>query len=156
MCSLITLDVMSDHGGEVMLWNPLHDGEGVRHRPVDGFLPPPACKMSGRRVSPIAGGRLSRPPNGVLGGRDRLTLQTAAGRREWLERELAREQAHAESEEGARDESDGEPIDGFDPELIGPNGRRAWLRQAHRHCLCAPSKAPSRESASARMALSRL
>jgi transposase len=59
-------------------------------------------------------------------------LQTAAGRREWLERELAREQPEAEPDERASEEIDGEPVDGFDPELIGPNGRRAWLREAHR------------------------
>jgi transposase len=58
-------------------------------------------------------------------------LQTEAGRREWLERELAREQAEAGVEEalaGERPESDDE----FDPEQIGPNGRRGWLREAHR------------------------
>jgi transposase len=59
-------------------------------------------------------------------------LQTAAGRREWLERELARERASAESGEVAGDEPEAEPADGFDPELIGPNGRRGWLREAHR------------------------
>jgi hypothetical protein len=59
-------------------------------------------------------------------------LQTPAGRREWLQRELARERIKDGSDEGAREESDGEPTDGFDPERIGPNGRRAWLREAHR------------------------
>jgi hypothetical protein len=59
-------------------------------------------------------------------------LQTAAGRRAWLERELAVEQTEDEPGEGTPDEPDGELSDGFDPELIGPNGRRAWLREAHR------------------------
>jgi hypothetical protein len=55
-------------------------------------------------------------------------LQTEAGRREWLARELARDQAENESGEGAG----GELSEGFDAERIGPNGRRAWLREAHR------------------------
>ncbi len=59
-------------------------------------------------------------------------LRTAAGRRAWLERQLAGEHAEDQSGEGTPDESDGEPTDGFDPERIGPNGRRAWLREAHR------------------------
>ena len=58
-------------------------------------------------------------------------LQTEAGRRQWLERELARERADAEVEEAPADESS-EPDGEFDPERIGPNGRRAWLREAHR------------------------
>ena len=59
-------------------------------------------------------------------------LQTAAGRREWLERELARdEQNDGESDpvECRGDELVGE----FDPERIGHAGRRGWLREAHRH-----------------------
>jgi transposase len=60
-------------------------------------------------------------------------LQTEAGRREWLERELAREpEEEDEDGEGGSEESGGEPGDGFDVELIGPNGRRGWLREAHR------------------------
>jgi hypothetical protein len=60
-------------------------------------------------------------------------LQTEAGRREWLERELARERAEAEvGERGSDESSSGEPTDGFDAERIGPKGRRAWLREAHR------------------------
>ncbi len=53
-------------------------------------------------------------------------LQTEAGRREWLERELARERSEADQtpEELA--------VDDFDAERIGPKGRRAWLREAHR------------------------
>jgi transposase len=54
-------------------------------------------------------------------------LQTEAGRRAWLERELGREQAAAEAAGDDRDQ-----IEGFDPEQIGPNGRRGWLREAHR------------------------
>ena len=59
-------------------------------------------------------------------------LQTEAGRREWLERELARERAEAEVGQGGSEEPGGEPTDGFDTERIGPNGRRGWLREAHR------------------------
>ena len=59
-------------------------------------------------------------------------LQTEAGRREWLERELAGEREEDEDGEDGSDESGGEPSDGFDVELIGPNGRRGWLREAHR------------------------
>jgi len=55
-------------------------------------------------------------------------LQTEAGRREWLARELAGDQA--ENELG--DSAAAELTDGFDAERIGPNGRRAWLREAHR------------------------
>jgi transposase len=55
-------------------------------------------------------------------------LQTAAGRREWLERELAREQTENELDDSAQ----AEPSEGFDPDQIGPNGRRGWLREAHR------------------------
>jgi transposase len=56
-------------------------------------------------------------------------LQTEAGRREWLERELAREQAEGESDLAEREEAAGE----FDSERIGRTGRRGWLREAHRH-----------------------
>jgi Transposase DDE domain/Transposase domain (DUF772) len=59
-------------------------------------------------------------------------LQTEAGRREWLERELARERSEPEGEDGSDVCCDGDPVDGFDVERIGPNGRRAWLREAHR------------------------
>ena len=58
-------------------------------------------------------------------------LQTEAGRREWLERELAREQAE-------RADNDPveccvvEPVEEFDPERIARTGRRGWLREAHR------------------------
>ena len=58
-------------------------------------------------------------------------LQTEAGRREWLERELARIQAETEVDQAPAGERP-EPDDEFDPERIGPNGRRAWLREAHR------------------------
>jgi transposase len=61
-----------------------------------------------------------------------VELQTAAGRREWLTRELAREQAELEEQEPSGEGCDGEAIDGFDVEQIGPNGRRGWLREAHR------------------------
>jgi hypothetical protein len=60
-------------------------------------------------------------------------LHTEAGRREWLERELAREQAEPEVDEARADER-AEPDDEFDPERIGPKGRRGWLREA-RHQL---------------------
>ena len=59
-------------------------------------------------------------------------LQTEAGRRQWLERELAREQSEPGGEHGSQECSDGDLVDGFDAERIGPNGRRAWLREAHR------------------------
>ena len=57
-------------------------------------------------------------------------LQTEAGRREWLERELAREQAEGENEPA---ECVAEAVWEFDPEAIGRTGRRGWLREAHRH-----------------------
>jgi transposase len=59
-------------------------------------------------------------------------LQTEAGRRAWLERELARELSEPEDQNGSEAGSGGDPIDGFDVERIGPNGRRGWLREAHR------------------------
>jgi transposase len=59
-------------------------------------------------------------------------LQSEAARREWLERELARERGEAGAGEGGSGGSGGEPTDGFDAERIGPNGRRGWLREAHR------------------------
>jgi transposase len=55
-------------------------------------------------------------------------LQTEAGRREWLERELAREQLESET-----DSADDEAVGEFDPERIGRTGRRGWLREAQRH-----------------------
>ena len=55
-------------------------------------------------------------------------LQTEAGRREWLERELARQ--HAEGDNVPTDE---DAAGEFDPERIGRTGRRGWLREAHRH-----------------------
>jgi transposase len=59
-------------------------------------------------------------------------LQTAAGRRAWLERELAREQQN--EGEGDPVECHGEqPAGEFDPGRIGQRGRRGWLREAHRH-----------------------
>ena len=57
-------------------------------------------------------------------------LQTEAGRREWLERELAREQAEGENDPA---ECVAEAVWEFDPEGIGRTGRRGWLREAHRH-----------------------
>jgi hypothetical protein len=59
-------------------------------------------------------------------------LQTAAGRRAWLERELARE--HAEAGEGQATEPPVEPLDGFDVERIvaRTQGREGWLREARR------------------------
>ncbi len=54
-------------------------------------------------------------------------LQTAEGRRAWLQRELARDQENDQTE--CRAEPDGE----FDPDRIGQKGRRGWLREAHRH-----------------------
>jgi transposase len=57
-------------------------------------------------------------------------LQTETGRREWLERELALEQADSENDPAEPvEETAGE----FDPERIGRTGRRGWLREAHRH-----------------------
>ncbi len=55
-------------------------------------------------------------------------LQTEAGRREWLERELASEQAERET-----DPTDEDVVGEFVPERIGRTGRRGWLREAHRH-----------------------
>jgi transposase len=54
-------------------------------------------------------------------------LQTAEGRRAWLQRELARDQEDGQTE--CRAGPDGE----FDPDRIGQKGRRGWLREAHRH-----------------------
>jgi transposase len=54
-------------------------------------------------------------------------LQTAEGRRAWLQRELARDQENDQT--GYRSEPEG----GFDPDRIGHKGRRGWLREAHRH-----------------------
>jgi transposase len=59
-------------------------------------------------------------------------VATDAGRREWLERELAREWSEPEGEDGSEGCCDGDPVHGFDVERIGPNGRRAWLRESHR------------------------
>jgi Transposase domain (DUF772) len=58
-------------------------------------------------------------------------LQTEAGRRAWLERELAREPSEPDRDDGS-DRGDGGPVAGFDAEQIGPDGRRGWLREAHR------------------------
>ncbi len=49
-----------------------------------------------------------------------------------LERELARDEEQDEDGEDGSEESGGDPSDSFDVELIGPNGRRGWLREAHR------------------------
>ena len=54
-------------------------------------------------------------------------LQTAEGRRAWLQRELARDQENDQTEWRA------EPEGEFDPDRIGQKGRRGWLREAHRH-----------------------
>ena len=63
-------------------------------------------------------------------------LQTEEGRREWLERELARERAErdANGEEPSVVDEPGEPVDGFDVERIvaRTQGREGWLREAHR------------------------
>jgi hypothetical protein len=60
-------------------------------------------------------------------------LRTEAGRREWLARELEQDEDEQEEEgEDGSDVSGDEPSVGFDAELIGPNGRRGWLREAHR------------------------
>jgi hypothetical protein len=62
-------------------------------------------------------------------------LQTEAGRREWLERELAREQAAAgDGEEPPKEEVAEDPLGGFDVERIVARvqGREGWLREARR------------------------
>jgi transposase len=63
-------------------------------------------------------------------------LQTEAARREWLERELARERAErdASGEEPPVADAPGEAMDGFDVERIvaRTQGREGWLREAHR------------------------
>jgi hypothetical protein len=57
-------------------------------------------------------------------------LRTAAGRRAWLERELAREEA--EGQDNGPQDLHAEDLTGdFDAELIGGRGRRGWLREAH-------------------------
>jgi transposase len=60
-------------------------------------------------------------------------LQTAAGRRAWLEREMARERAAETGEEEAGELSP-DPLDGFDVERIvaRTQGREGWLREARR------------------------
>jgi transposase len=58
-------------------------------------------------------------------------LQTVPGRREWLERELAREQSEAGESDPADARVD-EAVGEFDPDRIGRTGRRGWLREAHR------------------------
>jgi transposase len=58
-------------------------------------------------------------------------LQTEAARREWLTQELGRE-PESDGGDGPDDPCGGEPTGGFDAERIGPNGRRGWLREAHR------------------------
>jgi transposase len=58
-------------------------------------------------------------------------LQTEAGRREWLEREFARERAERSDNDRAGC-CVAEPVEEFDPERIGRTGRRGWLREAHR------------------------
>jgi transposase len=55
-------------------------------------------------------------------------LQTEAGRRAWLARELERDQV--ENEPG--NDAPAETAEVFDAERIGPKGRRGWLREAHR------------------------
>ena len=59
-------------------------------------------------------------------------LQTAAGRRAWLERELARSERDGGENDPVECRGD-EPAGEFDPERIGRRGRRGWLREAHRH-----------------------
>lgn len=59
-------------------------------------------------------------------------LQTAAGRRAWLERELARDEQNEGENDPVECRGD-EPAGEFDPERIGRRGRRGWLREAHRH-----------------------
>jgi transposase len=56
-------------------------------------------------------------------------LRTAAGRRAWLERELAREEA--EEPDSPEEPCVKELAGDFDAELIGGRGRRGWLREAH-------------------------
>jgi hypothetical protein len=62
-------------------------------------------------------------------------LQSEAGRREWLERELAREQpAVGDGEDTAEGKVAVDPLDGFDVERIvaRTQGREGWLREARR------------------------
>ena len=65
-------------------------------------------------------------------------LQTEAGRREWLTRELEREPCEDDrptgEENGPEEQSAGEPMDGFDVEriLARTQGRVGWLREARR------------------------
>jgi transposase len=61
-------------------------------------------------------------------------LQTEAGRREWLARELTRERHETPEENGPEEQSTGEPMDGFDVEriLARTQGRVGWLREARR------------------------
>ena len=65
-------------------------------------------------------------------------LQTEAGRREWLTRELEREHRDDDQptseENGPEEQSASEPMDGFDVEriLARTQGRVGWLREARR------------------------
>ena len=87
-------------------------------------------------------------------------LATEAGRREWLVRQLEPEPDPA-GEEESEEQSEGDepdPGEGFDAERIGPNGRRGWLRDAHRqleerrweNALPVPRSRPGRLRMSAR------
>jgi transposase len=62
-------------------------------------------------------------------------LQTAVGRRAWLERELALERAEAPAEESDSGEAAGDPLAGFDVERImaRTQGREGWMREARRN-----------------------
>ncbi len=65
----------------------------------------------------------------------RAELRTEAGRGEWLERELTREQPTAGDSEDTRDEEAAEdPLEEFDVERIVARmqGREGWLREARR------------------------
>jgi transposase len=59
-------------------------------------------------------------------------LRTEEGRREWLVRQLEPDPASEQEPEEQSEGDEPDPAEGFDAERIGPKGRRAWLREAHR------------------------
>ncbi|HEX3615774.1 MAG TPA: transposase, partial [Solirubrobacteraceae bacterium] len=58
-------------------------------------------------------------------------LRTAAGRRAWLERELAGQRPDGD-DDGPEVPHAEATAEAFDPERIGPRGRRGWVREALR------------------------
>ena len=79
-------------------------------------------------------------------------LQTEAGRREWLARELDARTSETPRARRPRGASAGEPMDGFDVEriLARTQGRVGWLREAHRQQDRSGGRPPGRSRARGR------